>query len=364
MKNLSKFIKTKKRSNSSEHADSTQVGEGAPRITNETVAAHREEVLSSARKYIYPLQHSKHRIVVITTTLLIVMIVVFFTYSTLALYKLQTTSTFMYRVTQVIPFPIARSGGHFVAYENYLFELRHYMHYYEVQQQLDFESEAGREQLAEFKSRALDKVVKDAYIAKLAKQHNVTVSNREVDEQIDIVRSQNRLGGSERVFEDVLKDYWGWSLNDFKRSLRQQILAQKVAATLDTETRARAEVALAELKSGADFGATARKYSDDPATKDNGSGGEFIGLVDKTNRDLSAVTTNALFNLQPGQFSEILNIGYGLEIVKNLESSGDRVKGSHILFTFKDVTIYVNDLKEKQPAKLYLNLPPPTTGQQ
>src|SRR5665811_1430574 len=36
---------------------------GVPRITNETVAEHREAVLSGARKYIYPLQHSKRRIV-------------------------------------------------------------------------------------------------------------------------------------------------------------------------------------------------------------------------------------------------------------------------------------------------------------
>ncbi len=34
-----------------------------PRITNETVGDHREEVLSSARKYIYPLKQSKHRVV-------------------------------------------------------------------------------------------------------------------------------------------------------------------------------------------------------------------------------------------------------------------------------------------------------------
>jgi hypothetical protein len=34
-----------------------------PRITNDTVAEHREEVLSSARRFIYPLQHSKHSVV-------------------------------------------------------------------------------------------------------------------------------------------------------------------------------------------------------------------------------------------------------------------------------------------------------------
>ena len=56
-----------------------------PRITNETVAAHREEVLSSARKYIYPLQHSKHRIVRISLSLLATALVVFFVYCGLAL---------------------------------------------------------------------------------------------------------------------------------------------------------------------------------------------------------------------------------------------------------------------------------------
>src|ERR1039458_4464799 len=48
-----------------------------PRITNETVIDHREEVLSSARKYIYPLQHSKHLVVRNSLWLLGLVIVVF-----------------------------------------------------------------------------------------------------------------------------------------------------------------------------------------------------------------------------------------------------------------------------------------------
>src|SRR5690242_15329650 len=81
-----------------------------PRITNETVAEHREEVLSSARKYIYPLQHSLRRIVAISASIFVVLVVAFFVYCFLALYKFGTTSTFIYRVTQVIPFPIAKAG--------------------------------------------------------------------------------------------------------------------------------------------------------------------------------------------------------------------------------------------------------------
>lgn len=336
-------------------APEPEVRERVPRITNETIAAHREEVLGSARKYIYPLQHSKHRIVLISTTLFIVAVVVFLSYVTLALYKFQSNSTFLYRVTQVIPFPIAKAGDRFVAYENYLFELRHYTHYYENQLDTDFSDPKNAPQLADFRRRALEKVVSDAYVSELAKQHNISVSSQEVNNQIAVVRNQNRLGGSEQVFEDVLKDYWGWTVDDFRRTLHQELLAQKVATTLDTETQQRAEAALAELKAGADFADVAKKYSDDKKTKDDG--GEFAAVIDRTDRNLSAHTTDALFKLKKGEISGIVNTGYSLEILKNLETQGSKVRGAHILFNFKEINTYVNDLKEQKKTHLFISLP-------
>jgi hypothetical protein len=177
-----------------------QLQEQVPRITNETVAAHREEVLGSARKYIYPLQHSKHRIVLVSTSIFIAAIVIFFSYCTLGLYKFQSSSTFLYRVSEVIPFPIARTGSRFVAYENYLFELRHYTHYYENQLKTDFKDPKNEPQLREFKKRALDKVVNDVYVKHLAEMNKVTVSDQEVNDQITLVRNQNRLGSGDKVF--------------------------------------------------------------------------------------------------------------------------------------------------------------------
>src|SRR4051794_25950157 len=85
-----------------------------PRITNETVTEHREEVLASARKYIYPLQHSKHRVVRISLALLLVVIISFLAYCGLALYKFQSTSGFVYDVTKVLPFPVAKAGKSWV----------------------------------------------------------------------------------------------------------------------------------------------------------------------------------------------------------------------------------------------------------
>ncbi len=323
-----------------------------PRITTDTVAAHREEVISGARKYILRLGHTKNRIVGITTSLIILAIVAFLAYSTLALYRFQTTSSFMYRVTQVVPFPVAKAGSDFVSYESYLFEVRHYTHYYENQLKLDFNSPEGKQQLIAFKKQALDKVVNDAYVKKIAKERNITVTEKQVDDQISLLRAQNRLGDSDAVFEDVLRDYWGWSVDDFRRSLKDQMLSQNVAAALDTATADRAKVALAELNSGADFAATAAKYSDDTASK--ASGGE-VGIIERTKRDVSPQTMDALYKLQPGQYSGVINTGYSLEIVKNLETTADgKIKTAHIVFGFKDISDQLNSLKDQQKARAYI----------
>lgn len=329
-----------------------QAIQGLPRITNETVAEHREEVLSSARKYIYPLQHSAHRVVIISITLLIVTIITFFTYCLLALYKFQSSSTFLYRVTQVIPFPIAKAGPRYVAYENYLFELRHYVHYYQTQQRVDFNSDSGKQQLTEFRKRAMDRVIDYAYVKELAKKHNISVTDRELDDAITLVRNQNRLGSSDQVFEDVLKEFWGWSTSDFKRELRQQMLAQKLVSTLDTETRAKADEAHGRIVKGEDFAGIAKLYSADVASKDNG--GDYGFQISQSDRNLPPHVIDALFRMNPGDVSPVINTGTALEIVKLREKDGTKVQASHISFPLKSVNTYIDPLREKAKPRLFI----------
>lgn len=323
-----------------------------PRITTESVAASREEVIGGARKYILRLGHTKHRIIGITVTLLVMAIISFVSYCTLALYRFQSTSGFLYHVTQVVPFPVAKAGPNFVSYESYLFEVRHYMHYYQTQLKLDFNSPEGKQQLIAFKKQALEKVINDAYVKQIAKQKGITVTNKQVDDQIALLRSQNRLGDSDAVFEDVLRDYWGWSVNDFKRSLRDQLLSQNVAAALDTTTQDKANKVLAKLKNGADFAELARKYSDDQSSKVNGGD---IGVIERNKRDITPQTMDALYRLKPGQFSEVINTGYTLEIVKNIETeSSGKIHAAHIVFNFEDISGQLNDMKDKQPTRVFI----------
>jgi len=318
------------------------------RVTNETVAERREEVLRDARKFIYPLGAPKHRIVKWSVAILVSAVIVFFSFCLLELYKFQDTSTFIYGVTQVVPFPVAFVDHHFVSYNDYLFELRRYMHYYETQQNTDFSTKAGRQQLAVFKQRAYDQVIQQAYVSELADKGNISVSDKDVDSAVTLVRDQNRLGASDEVFQSVLSEFWGWSEADFRRELRQEILAQKVVSQLDTATHARANTAFEKLEKGIDFAKLAKQVSDDTSTR--AQGGDYGSLIDRANSQLAPQIVEALFQLKAGRYSWIINTGYSLEIVKVLQVKGTQLHAAHISFNFQPITTYTDPLRKSEPA--------------
>jgi hypothetical protein len=331
-----------------------QAIQAVPRITNETVAEHREEVLSSARKYIYPLRHSSHKIVTVSVVLFISVVVLFFSYCTLALYRFQSTSGFIYDATQVIPFPVARAGSHFISYESYLFEIRHYIHYYQTQQQVNFSSQSGKQQLDQFRQQAMTEVIDNSYIDQLAQEDHVTISDEQLNNEITLLQQQNRLGSNNKVFAAVLKDFWGWSVNDFKREFRQQMLAQAVVSKLDASAHQEAQSILGQLHNGADFATLARQYSKDPAT--SGNGGVYGFGIDRSNRDVAPQVVNALFALPVGQVSDVIDTGTGLEIVKVNSVSGNEVQASHIYIAFSGADTYINPLKAKDKPHIYIHL--------
>lgn len=329
------------------------------RITNENIADHREEVLDSARKYKYPLHQPKHRLVKISLGIAVVAIIGFFSYCAIALYKVKSDSSFLYQVTKVIPFPLARIGSDFVSYESYLFEIKRYEYYYRTQQNVDFSSDSGRQQLQELKKRTMEKVINDTYVKQVAKDKGISVSNQEVNERINLMKSQNRIGSSDKELNDVLREFWNWSVDDFKRYLKQEILSEKVTAELDTDAHTKAQKALDEINSGKDFAAVAKQFSEDPSTKN--TGGEFGFNIDRNNRnnrDISPSTIDELFKLKPGGVSGIINVGYGLgelEIVKNLAQKDDQIKGAHIIFNLKDINKLLGPVKDQRKARTYVN---------
>lgn len=326
--------------------------ENIPRITNETVAEHREDVLRGARKYKYPLAHSKHRIVIISTALIAIAIVGFFIYSTLALYKFQSSSGFVYRVTQVVPFPVAKAGNSFVSYENYLFELRRYEHYYQSQQQVDFSSQSGKDQLNSYKPKALDEVLQAAYVKQLAAQNHVTVTDADLNVELASLQAQNQ--SSPQELADVTSKFFGWSIDDLKRELTQELLAQKVAAKLDTATQTRAAGVLAQLKGGADFATLAAQDSD---ASDKTNGGQYAdGAITAASTDVPPAVVRQLQTMQVGQVSSVIEAGNTLEIVKLLANNNGKLQAAHISFNITPIGIYVSQYEKSHPSHTYIKV--------
>lgn len=328
-----------------------------PRITNETVAEHREEVLKGARKYKYPLEHSKHKIVIVSSSILVIALVSFFIYTVFSLYRFQSTSLFTYHVTQIVPFPVARADGRWVSYENYLFELRRYMHYYETQQQVDFQSDSGKYQLNTYRPKALQSVIDMAYIKKLAAQNNVHVSESEVNDAIATLRAQNQLGSNNEELASVTKKFFGWSINDLKRQLRDELLAQKVAAKLDKTANTKAQSVLTQLHNGADFAKLAAQNSDDPATKSNG-GQYYDTAITMGSQEVPPQVVRKLATMKPGEISDIITTATSFEVVKLISVDNGKYKAAHIQIRYKDIQEYIQPLEKAHPPKRFIQLDP------
>ena len=325
-----------------------------PRITNETVGDHREEVLSSARKFIYPLEQSKHRIVRVSLAIFAFVFIAFFAFVGLELYKFQSTSTFTYDVTRVLPFPVAKVGNSWVSYESYLFELRHDIHYYHSKQHVDFSSKDGQAQLKHLKQQAMAQVILDAKVKQLATKYRVSVSDQAVNNQITLVRVENRLGSNEEVFKEVLNDVYGWSEDNFKRELKQQLLQQAVVTKLDTATAQNAQSALSQISKGVSFETVASQVSDDTSTR--ASGGQYPNPISITDSNISPIITAALFKLQPNQVSGIINTGYTLEILKVKSVNQGTVTASHIQFDLQSIDTYIKTLQALDPIHQYIKI--------
>jgi parvulin-like peptidyl-prolyl isomerase len=332
--------------------------QNVPRITNETVAEHREEVLKGARKYKYPLEHSKHRIVIVSASILSLGLIAFFVYTGLSLYRFQSTSLFMYRVTQIIPFPVAKAQGRWVSYESYLFELRRYMHYYETQQQVDFKTNSGKFQMATYRPKALQQVIDSAYVKELAARNGVSVKDSEINDAIAILRTQNQLGNDNTKLASVTKKFFGWSVQDLRRQLKQELLAQKVAAKLDTEAYRQAQNVLLQLRAGGDFTAIAAQSSDDAGTKANG--GQYGDTaITFSSQEVPPVIVRALSQMQPGEVSDIITTQTAFEIVKLLGVENGKYKAAHIQIQFKDIQTYLQPLEKDHPPKRFISVKTP-----
>jgi len=322
------------------------------RITNETVAAHRERILAGGRKFKYPLQTPKHRIVLVTVLLVILTVVTFFGVFTWGLYVGQNTSQFTQRLTQVLPYPVASVDGQQVRFSDYLLELRSALHYLSTKENVNFNSEDGKRQLEYQKRLALNKATENTYVSKIAKEQGIKVSDNEVNDFVAQEINSNQLGVTEQVFKQVIQDYYDWSFDEYKTSVQHQLLRKKIMAKLDVEGRKRAEDALAAILGGKDFTEEVKAVSDDPTAKANGGD---MGTTTKNADDPNSLIATAK-SMKPGAISGVIEGTDGFYIVKLIDAKDNTIHIAKLFIAYTALEKQFAQLKKDGKVQEYIKV--------
>lgn len=337
-----------------------QPQEPAGRITTDTLAEHRERVLAGGRKFKYPVQYQRHKLVINTIIIAVAALVILVGVGWYLLYPAQNSSEFMYRVTKVIPVPVAMVDGQPVAYSDYLMKYRSAEHYLTEKEQVDVSTEDGKRQLDYVKSQSMDDAITDAYAAKLASQKNIQVTDADLETFLKQQRqSSDGSEVSETTYDSVIKDYYGWSPDEYRQAMKSKLLRQKVAFAIDSTAQHTSDTIQSDLSSGQ---TDLQKIANDLNAQTNGSVSYSpAAWVPKNNRDGGLATAAA--GLQKGQISKAIktSTGDGYYFVQLVDINDSQVEYAYLhvpLTTFKD---QLTALKKDGKVAKYINVSDLTT---
>ena len=224
--------------------------ESAPqgRITNETVAEHREHILAGGRRFKYPVQYARHKLVFNTIIVSVAAVVILIILTWWQLYVVQNTGAFFYRVTQILPVPVAMADGTNVKYSDYLLYYRPSEYYLNKYDEIKRDSEDGRLQLEYKKRDAMDRAISDAIARRIARDRGITVSSDEVDNALAALRQADNGTLSEEAVKSSAQRVFGMSEQDTRDQYRRSLLRGKAAFAIDDAARETAGTIEQKLK--------------------------------------------------------------------------------------------------------------------
>lgn len=268
------------------------------RITNDTVAEHRERILAGGRRFKYPIQYARHRLVLTASIIASLVMVIFVLVCLQQLYMAQNTSRFFYRITNFVPVPVASVDGTSVRYSDYLLAYSGQAYYLEQSQQVDPGTKDGAAQLNHFKRESLTNAEKYAYAQKIAKEKDISVTSEDVEKTID----QNRMSYgdvSKEAYFASMQSIYGWSPDEVRRILSEGLLIQKAKLAVDAEAEKNQKAVAAQLKSNADLQAVADAVNKTATTKV-----QFGGSGDVPLNNADGGLSQAAARLQPNEVSK------------------------------------------------------------
>ena len=316
------------------------------RITNDTVAEHREKVLAGGRKLKYPLQYTRRKLVRNTILISFGALVLFVVLVWVQLYVWKGTSEWSYRITRIAPVPVAQIDGEYVRYSDYLLYYRSTVAVLEGQGRSG--NDLSKDRLKFQQEQAMDLALEDAYARKMAREHGVTVVDDEkVNERIEQQRKESGLTDSS--YSTAINDHLRWTMDELRIAMRNTILRQDVAFAVDepalklSETIGKRTAAGDSLQSLAqEFGSSVQYQEDIIVPKGNSDGGLSL----------------AAENLEVGQTSAVIRAlaGDGYYFVTRQPSGEDEIGYSYLKVP---LTVFKKDFtaaKDSDKTKLFITI--------
>lgn len=326
------------------------------RITDANIEEQRQAVISQGKKFKYPMQFSKKKILKISALIFLVAIFLVAVGIWFLLYQKQSQSNLAYRVTQVLPLAAANVDGENVPYDDYLRRIRADLHYYEFFEKRDFNSSDGAREKAYYAREQLTNAERIAYAKKIAKLRKITVSSADVDTLIEQNKKNDKI--SDRQLNYTLKNYYDWTINDYREILRGQLFEKKVAFAIDRVAHEKiAQIREKATAKKADFLKIAKENSEDQALKNVNN-----EVIVKTGESDIYGIANQIQDLKVGEISEILQAKdssgkYAFALVKLNSRNNNETKYTVVFVKVEQFEKDFAKLQNEGKIREYIKIP-------
>ncbi len=321
------------------------------KITNTTLEEQRREILNKGKKFKYPVQYSKNRLVVNALVIAGIILITGAILLWCQLYKAQNTGEFIYRFTTVIPFPVAKVDGEKALYSDYLMEYRANMQIANAKKD-EIEGANNTNALSTLnKSKAMKNAIANAYAQKIARELGISVSDKEISEVFDAQRKTQNTELTESALYKIAADNYGLSPNEYRRMfIELPLIRRKVTTQIDKKAdKLKNEVSKYLSENSNNFSKAVEYFGDKIEYSKPGK-------VRKTNIDGGRSKIAA--GLKVGEVSKpfISNSGDGYYIVKLIEKTDNEVNYESIKIKFTEFNKQLEQLEKDGKIQKYIKV--------
>lgn len=312
------------------------------RITNDTVAQHREKVLAAGRKHKYPIQYTKRRLVWVTMFVSVAILAIFVGLGWAQLYLWKDTSDIAYRITKILPLPVANIDGENANYSDYLLYHRSSLAVLQTQGQSD-----QKDKVKFYQNQSINKALEVAYAKRLARENNITVDDNKVQDLIKKQQESSKL--SQSAYESVVKDNLHWSMDELKIAMKYTLLKQEVSFKIDKT----ADDLVSTIQNKVKSGKSLKDIADEMGNKVQ----PVFNLSVSTDNSDGGLTKSATL-LAKGKISEPLKTlaGDGYYFVTLNSFEDNTVNYSYVKVPLTEFDNRFNYLKNNNKVKYFISI--------